>query len=218
MEENMANKNKVESLKDDHDISGLLEIMENHGDWLVRLDAAEALVGLGEDKGLSYLIECFQSSDPDEKEVAREILESLNYPIDTLQLKQNSDEIKFEFPETNAKETIECGNCGKTIPYSSQNCPYCGVRLYGDQAGLLTRKPQKKMKLGQIAVKPKTFGDQGNSETIAAVEIVDIDIPLTSMVFLVGKVLLALLLILLILSLIASLIVILFGGKVIGLF
>ena len=63
----MPRKSKVETLKENGDIPGLLQIMDNHPDWLVRMDAAEALAQLGDKLGFDSLLESYQSGDQEER-------------------------------------------------------------------------------------------------------------------------------------------------------
>lgn len=69
---------EIAGLKDKSDRDGLLTIMEDAGDPMLSLDAAEALAELDDERGLDHLILALHSPDADEREVAVEILEGLN--------------------------------------------------------------------------------------------------------------------------------------------
>ena len=66
---------QINDLVNMRDIETLHEIMGEHDDWLVRLDAAEGLVRLGDVRGLEYLLMTRESEDYDIREVTKEILE-----------------------------------------------------------------------------------------------------------------------------------------------
>jgi hypothetical protein len=56
------------------DVESLYELMAEHDDWMVQLDAAEGLAKLGDRRGLEFLLSAEQSDDVDMRKVAREIL------------------------------------------------------------------------------------------------------------------------------------------------
>lgn len=68
----------IDELKQQGDITELFTLMSEAKDWLVRLDAAEALALLGDPHALAYLKKiALSSADDDTREVALEILEGL---------------------------------------------------------------------------------------------------------------------------------------------
>ncbi|MFT3891609.1 MAG: hypothetical protein QM730_08260 [Anaerolineales bacterium] len=71
---------KVEKLKQKGDTQGLVSILNNSHNWMLALDAAEALVQLEDERGLNYLINALENPNIDFREVAREILEGLDVP------------------------------------------------------------------------------------------------------------------------------------------
>jgi len=56
------------------DIETLYELMAEHDDWMMQLDAAEGLAKLGDRRGLEFLLTAEQNEDNDIRKVAREIL------------------------------------------------------------------------------------------------------------------------------------------------
>jgi len=56
------------------DVESLLELMNESEDWMDQLDAAEALVKLGDRRGLEYLLMAKQSDIDDISETAEEML------------------------------------------------------------------------------------------------------------------------------------------------
>jgi len=62
------------------DFERLARILSYENDWMLRLDAAEALARSGHELGLHYLIGALHSSEKDERDVAAEILEGLDDP------------------------------------------------------------------------------------------------------------------------------------------
>jgi hypothetical protein len=66
-------KSQINDLVAMRDIESLGEVMEEHDDWLVQLDAAEGLVHLGDRR--EFLLIASESEDADIREVAKEILE-----------------------------------------------------------------------------------------------------------------------------------------------
>lgn len=58
------------------DAETLYELMAEHEDWMIQLDAAEGLVKLGDRRGLEFLVSAEQSEEKQVREVAKEILES----------------------------------------------------------------------------------------------------------------------------------------------
>jgi hypothetical protein len=68
-------KSQINDLVEMRDIESLVEVMEEHEDWIVQLDAAEGLAKLGDRRGLEYLLVAKDSEDYDVREVAKEILE-----------------------------------------------------------------------------------------------------------------------------------------------
>jgi hypothetical protein len=80
--------NEIIILKDKGDIESLIKILQKKywADWMFRLDAAEALAQLGIEQGVEYLTSRLQTSDTDERNEAKEILEGLNIQQSTLVL------------------------------------------------------------------------------------------------------------------------------------
>jgi hypothetical protein len=76
----MSDETKIAELKLKNDILGLHEIVDNGRDWMLSLDAAEALAQLGDKRGLDKLINALSDSDNNIRDVAREILEAINDP------------------------------------------------------------------------------------------------------------------------------------------
>ncbi|GAB4462759.1 MAG: hypothetical protein Kow0070_22220 [Anaerolineales bacterium] len=58
------------------DVESLYELMSESDEWLVQLDAAGALVKLGDRRGYDFLVTALASDDEEILEVAREILAS----------------------------------------------------------------------------------------------------------------------------------------------
>ena len=74
--------NEITELKNKRNIEELFALLqsdkvENDKDWMLRLDAAEALAQLGDKRGLDYLNKMNESSDKDVQDVASEILSGL---------------------------------------------------------------------------------------------------------------------------------------------
>ena len=68
---------KINSFREKGDVKGLIEIIKSNHDWMLRLDAAEALAQLGNEQGINYLISSLESPDDDIRDIAKEILEGL---------------------------------------------------------------------------------------------------------------------------------------------
>lgn len=66
----------INDLASMRDIEGLLEVMSDSDDWMDQVDAAEALVKLGDGRGLKYLLFTLGSDEPEVREVVREVLDS----------------------------------------------------------------------------------------------------------------------------------------------
>ena len=66
----------IQHLINTHDIESLYEVMTENDDFLVCLDAAEALVMLGDLRGVEFLQDATHSEDEDIQAVAEEILAS----------------------------------------------------------------------------------------------------------------------------------------------
>ena len=78
----MLNEIEIIEMKSKGDVEGLFALLQSNRqkDWMLRLDAAEALAQLGDKRGLDYLNQMMNSSDKDIQEVALEILDGLkNY-------------------------------------------------------------------------------------------------------------------------------------------
>lgn len=68
----------IAKLKQEGDTEKLVAILGNRRDWMLALDAAEALAQLQDERGLDYLIRALNNPNIDVRDVAREILEGLN--------------------------------------------------------------------------------------------------------------------------------------------
>ena len=100
-------RNKVNSLYEKSDIDGLVEILVHDQDWLIRIDAAEALALLNDARGIDYLIASMRDVDPEVSGVAKEILTELNDPKGNKALES-----------LNQTATRSCPNCGQQHPGS----------------------------------------------------------------------------------------------------
>jgi hypothetical protein len=74
--------NEIKELKSKGDVENLFALLQSNKDsgdkdWMLRLDAAEALAQLGDKRGLDYLNQMMISSNKDIQEVASEILDEL---------------------------------------------------------------------------------------------------------------------------------------------
>lgn len=67
---------QVDELVKMRDVETLYELMAEHEDWMIQLDAAEGLVKLGDRRGYDFLIDASRSEERDVREVASEILDS----------------------------------------------------------------------------------------------------------------------------------------------
>jgi hypothetical protein len=66
----------IEELVRMNDSESLNEIMNEHKDWMMQLDAAEGLVKLNDPRGLEFLLVASESDDEDVATVAEEILQT----------------------------------------------------------------------------------------------------------------------------------------------
>ena len=105
---------QIDELVKMRDIETLYELMTEHEDWLMQLEAAEGLVKLGDQRGYEFLTTAIMSDDEDILEVAREIL-------DSPELRRMKDEIEAEREREHqiyieaAKKRIQVG--GKVFRY-----------------------------------------------------------------------------------------------------
>jgi hypothetical protein len=135
---------QINELVDMRDIETLFEVMENHDDWFVRLEAAEGLVKLGDVRGLESLLISLESEDEDIRSVAKEILET---PL----VSRMKEDIEAEARRAlissieNAKNRLTKGQqvfTYRMIYFSSgeilsENTTVDGFRIFGlDKAGL----------------------------------------------------------------------------------
>jgi hypothetical protein len=67
-------KSAINDLVTMRDVESLVEILNESEDWMDQMDAAEALVRLGDRRGLEYLLVARQSDIEDLLETAKEIL------------------------------------------------------------------------------------------------------------------------------------------------
>jgi hypothetical protein len=71
---------EIKQLWVDGDTQSLAEIVEHDADWMMRLDAAEALADLGDERGDEYLAGAMQDPAPDVRALAGEIRAWLDDP------------------------------------------------------------------------------------------------------------------------------------------
>jgi hypothetical protein len=96
------------------DTETLIELMTEHEDWFVQLEAAEGLVKLGDRRGYEFVITATMSDDEEILEVSKEIL-------DSPELKRIKEEIEAELEREHkayiesAKKRIQVG--GKVFRY-----------------------------------------------------------------------------------------------------
>lgn len=93
---------KAERLKQKGDIQGLVAILNNKRNWMLSLDAAEALVQLEDERGLNYLINALDNPNIDIREIAREILEGLDVPQGNMELELHPLDLFNSNSEVNA--------------------------------------------------------------------------------------------------------------------
>ena len=74
------------NLAEDNDINGLLRMLNNDPDQMIRLEAAMTLAQLEDERGIDFLIYALNDPDLDVNTVAREILTELNNPRGNLAL------------------------------------------------------------------------------------------------------------------------------------
>jgi hypothetical protein len=86
----------IEEMKNQGNIEWLFAVLQDYKDesekgWMARLDAAEALVQLGDPRGLDYLREMAESPNKDIQEIALEILDGLrDYPVEPIAQAEHS--------------------------------------------------------------------------------------------------------------------------------
>ena len=90
------------------DVETLYELMAEHDDWMVQLDAAEGLVKLGDKRGLEFLLSAEQSEDDEVRSVAKEILQSSTLRRKLDDLKAEDEKLHREKIET-AKRRLQKG-------------------------------------------------------------------------------------------------------------
>jgi hypothetical protein len=92
--------NEIIEMKNKRNVEELFTLLqsdkgESEKDWMLRLDAAEALAQLGDKRGLDYLNKMIESSNKDIQDVASEILDGLKdfqpEPILQTQVHQQSN-------------------------------------------------------------------------------------------------------------------------------
>jgi hypothetical protein len=80
----------IEEMKNQGNTAWLFAVLQDYKDdsekgWMARLDAAEALVQLGDPRGLDYLHEMAKSPNKDIQGIALEILDGLkDYPVEPI--------------------------------------------------------------------------------------------------------------------------------------
>ncbi len=77
---------RIEDLSETKNMDGLADIIRNEPDPILRLDAAEALAKLGDERGMDYLIDALEFDDMNISYDAEEILSELNIPRGVLAL------------------------------------------------------------------------------------------------------------------------------------
>ena len=118
---------QIDELVRMHDIETLYELMTEHEEWLIQLEAAEGLVKLGDRRGYEFLLNATMSDDDNILEVAKEIL-------DSPELTRMKNEIEAEREREHriqleaAKKRIQVG--GKVFRYKMAYLP--AAALMGD--------------------------------------------------------------------------------------
>jgi hypothetical protein len=212
----MAKESKIDAMRKRGDVTGLERLMNHPLDWLDGLDAAEALALLGEESGVDYLLECLRDPDAEVRDVAIEILEHLDQPRATQALRDLAQNSMYPIVDEDRTVSLECGNCGNTIPSNAKVCPHCGIQLYGDKIQPTSIKGSHMTK-SKPAIQSATHSGERFATSLNSVVIVDFDLPFTSMVRLLVKIALASIPAIIILSLIFGFLFILFGSVFIGL-
>jgi hypothetical protein len=77
---------RIKSFLEAKNIDGLVDILKNEPDSILRLEAGEALAKLGDERGLDYLIDALEFDDVNISYDAEEILSELNIPRGVLAL------------------------------------------------------------------------------------------------------------------------------------
>jgi len=90
------------------DVESLYEIMSEHKDWMMQLDAAEGLAKLRDKRGLQFLLSAEGSEDEEVQEVAREILETPEIKRRMEDFRADEEELRRERLET-AKRRLQKG-------------------------------------------------------------------------------------------------------------
>lgn len=106
--------NQIDELVKMRDIESLYEIMTEHDEWLIQMDAAAGLIQLGDRRGYEFVMTATMSDDEEILEVAKEI-------IDSPELVRMKNEIEAELEREHrtyiegAKKRIQVG--GKVFRY-----------------------------------------------------------------------------------------------------
>jgi hypothetical protein len=120
-----------------------------------------------------------------------------------------------------ADDAIECGNCSAIIPDTATKCPECGVKLYGDEAGLELRQATSKQKGSQrksAISRPRNLvtddltNENPDADEPRPVLIVDFNMPFLSIVGFMVKVAIASIPAMIILMIISGVLWAIFGG------
>ena len=69
-------KSDINELVSMRDVASLFDLMVNHEDWMVQIDAAEGLVKCRDRRGYEFLLNAAMSEDEEFAEVAEEVLAS----------------------------------------------------------------------------------------------------------------------------------------------
>ena len=211
----MSKQTKADKLSEKGDSTGLTQLMYHGTDWLGRLEAAEALALMGQDNGVDYLLECLQDPEPDVRAVAIEILQSLDNPRATQELKEMSMDGVYALIQEDPNTLLECGNCGAQIPARAKVCPQCGIQLYGDRMRITASDRQQKGVAAMASQAQQTLGKRQSAPRVQQVAVVDFDMPFASLVGLLVKALAAIPA-LLILVVIAGFLAVVFGGMLVS--
>ncbi|MBC7878668.1 MAG: hypothetical protein H7Y59_15970 [Anaerolineales bacterium] len=108
----------VTKLKQKGDIQGLVVVLKNKNNWMLSLDAAEALIQLEDERGLNYLINALDNPNIDIRDVAREILEGINDPKGNLSLQlRQSDSVYSDSAETSSDWAVQLKNIKDTLVF-----------------------------------------------------------------------------------------------------
>jgi len=114
---------KIMEMKREGNINGLIAVLKSDKDWMLCLDAAEALAQLGDKRGIDYLHKVVENPDPNVRDVAKEILEGLkDYQPDPITQPHSVDSlngsIKMTTQETPETDKVTKGPSSGKVPIS----------------------------------------------------------------------------------------------------